>query len=156
MDNRWSLYKLHYVHLHSTLLKSPLPLLLPLSGLESPPPSYPHLSVPLQPKSVTPFAIPCPSQLHSLCTLHYTFPTLPLHPLHASKPPNTNPPSRTKRASPAHTSSVQKEKKREAQPHKATRHGNRKAAKFVRRTLFPLPLSASRADYRLLKRERER
>ena len=82
MDNRWSLYKLHYVHLHSTLLKSPLPLLLPLSGLESPPSSFPSpipLSAPLR---------PTPAEVRNPLRYPLTLRTaLPLH--SALYPPNT-------------------------------------------------------------------
>ena len=100
-----------------------------------------------------PLTLPTALPLHSALSL----PTRPLHPLHASRPPNTNSPSRTKRASPAHTSSIQKEKKeRSPASQKQLDTAAAKSAIFVRRTLFPLPLSASRADLSIVqKRERE-
>ena len=83
MDNRWSLYKLHYVHLHLTLLKSPLPLLLPFSGLESPPPSSFPSSIPLS----APLR-PTPAEVRNPVRYPLTLPTaLPLH--SALYPPNT-------------------------------------------------------------------
>ena len=83
MDNRWSLYKLHYVHLHLTPLKSPLPLLLPLSGLESPPPSSFPSSIPLS----APLR-PTPAEVRNPLRYPLTLPTaLPLH--SALYPPNT-------------------------------------------------------------------